>query len=71
MIKNLPAMQETQVQCLGQEDPLEKGMSLTSIQDYWKNYTLDYMELCQQSDVSAFDTLSRFFIAFLSRSKHF
>ena len=25
-IKNLPAMQETQVQSLGQEDPLEKGM---------------------------------------------
>ena len=26
-IKNLPAMQETQVQSLGQEDPLEKGMA--------------------------------------------
>ena len=26
MVKNLPAMQETQVQILGQEDPLEKGM---------------------------------------------
>ena len=26
MVKNLPAMQETQVQFLGQEDPLEKGM---------------------------------------------
>ena len=25
-VKNLPAMQETQVQSLGQEDPLEKGM---------------------------------------------
>ena len=24
MVKNLPAMQETQVQSLGQEDPLEK-----------------------------------------------
>ena len=24
MVKNLPAMQETQVQFLGQEDPLEK-----------------------------------------------
>ena len=24
-VKNLPAMQETQVQILGQEDPLEKG----------------------------------------------
>ena len=27
MEKNLPAMQETWVQSLGQEDPLEKGMA--------------------------------------------
>ena len=27
MVKNLPAIQETQVQSLGQEDPLEKGNS--------------------------------------------
>ena len=26
LVKNLPAMQETQVQSLGQKDPLEKGM---------------------------------------------
>ena len=26
LVKNLPAMQETQVQLLGWEDPLEKGM---------------------------------------------
>ena len=26
MVKNLPAMQETQVQSLGWEDPLEEGM---------------------------------------------
>ena len=26
-VKNLPAKQETQVQSLGQEDPLEKGMA--------------------------------------------
>ena len=30
MVKNLPAMQETQVQFLGQEDPLEKGMATQS-----------------------------------------
>ena len=29
-IKNLPAMQETQVQSLGQENPLEKGMATHS-----------------------------------------
>ena len=27
MVKNLPAMQETQVQPLGQEDPLEREMA--------------------------------------------
>ena len=30
MVKNLPAMQETQVQSLGQEDPLEKEMAIHS-----------------------------------------
>ena len=30
MVKNLPARQETQVQSLGQEDPLEKGMATHS-----------------------------------------
>ena len=27
MVKNLPAMQETRIQSLGWEDPLEKGMA--------------------------------------------
>ena len=27
MVKNLPAMQETRVQSLGREDPLEEGMA--------------------------------------------
>ena len=27
-VKNLPAMQETHVRSLGQEDPLEKGMAV-------------------------------------------
>ena len=30
MVKNLPAMQETRVQSLGQEDPLEKEMTIHS-----------------------------------------
>ena len=30
MVKNLPAMQETPVRSLGQEDPLEKGMATHS-----------------------------------------
>ena len=31
MVKHLPAMQETQVQPLGQEDPLEKKWQPTSV----------------------------------------
>ena len=30
MVKNLLVMWDTQVQCLGQEDPLEKGMTTQS-----------------------------------------
>ena len=30
-IKNLPAMQETQVRSLGQKDPLEKGMTTNPV----------------------------------------
>ena len=30
------------------------GLTLTSIHDYWKNHSFDYMDLCQQSAVSAF-----------------
>ena len=44
--------------------------ALTSVHDYWKNHSLDYTDLCRQSDVFAFNTLSRFAIAFLPRSNH-
>ena len=36
MVKKMPAMQETQVQSLGQEDPLEKGMSTHSSILAWR-----------------------------------
>ena len=32
--------------------------------------SFDQMDVCQQSDVLLFNTLSRFLIAFLPRSKH-
>ena len=35
-IKNMPAMQETWVQSLGQEDPLEKGMATHSSILAWR-----------------------------------
>ena len=36
VVKNLPAMWETQVRSLGQEDPLEKGMATHSSILAWR-----------------------------------
>ena len=36
MVKNLPAMQETWVRSLGQEDPLKKGMATHSSILVWR-----------------------------------
>ena len=36
LVKNLPAMQETQVQSLGWEDPLEKEMATHSSTLFWR-----------------------------------
>ena len=36
MVKNLPAMQQTWVQSLGQEDPLEEGMATHSSILAWR-----------------------------------
>ena len=36
LVKNLPARQETQVQFLGWEDPLEKGMATHSSILAWR-----------------------------------
>ena len=35
-VKNLPVMQETRVQSLGQEDPLKKGMATHSSILAWR-----------------------------------
>ena len=35
-VKNLPTMQETRVQSMGQEDPLEKGMATHSSIFAWR-----------------------------------
>ena len=37
MVKNTPAVQETQVRSLGWEDPLEKGMATHSNILTWEN----------------------------------
>ena len=45
MVKNLPAMQKTQVRSLGQEDPLERGMATHSSILAWR--TLWTEEPCE------------------------
>ena len=46
------------------------GPTLTSIHDYQRNHSFDYMDLCQQSDVFAFNILSGYDTAFFPRTKH-
>ena len=45
MVKNLPAIQETQVQSLGWEDPLEKGMATHSTILAWR---ISWTEECDR-----------------------
>ena len=45
------------------------GPALTSVQDYWKNHSFDYMDLCWQVMSLLFNMLSRFVLAFLPRNK--
>ena len=45
------------------------SLTLTSIPDHGKNHSLDETDLCWQSNVSAFNMLSRLVITFLPRSK--
>ena len=45
------------------------GPTLTSVCDYQENHNFDYMNFCQQRDVSVFNTLARIVIAFLPRRK--
>ena len=44
--------------------------TLTSVRDYWKDYSLEYQDLCCKVMSVLLNTLSRLVIAFLSRSNH-
>ena len=50
IVKNLPAMPETWVQSLGQEDPLEKGMATYSSILAWRIPWTEEPGRLQQSD---------------------
>ena len=76
MVKNLPAKQETQVQSLGQEDLLEKGMATHSSILAWRipwreePHRLYFMGLQRVSDTNTFTfhfTLSAYKMRVLNR----
>ena len=46
------------------------GPALTSIHDYWKNHSFDYMDFVDKVTSLLFNTLPRFLIVFLPRNKH-
>ena len=52
-VKNLPAVQEIQVQSLGQEDPMEKGMATHSSILAWRiscnGILLSHMKECNNA----------------------
>ena len=52
MGKNLLAMQETQVESLGQEDPMVKGMATHSIILAWRIPWIDRSVIDQESDMT-------------------
>ena len=57
MVKNLPEMQETQVQLLGQEDPLEKEMLPTPVflpgESHGQRSLMGYgQQGCKESDMT-------------------
>ena len=45
------------------------GPTLTSVHDYWRNHSFDYMDFVGKVMSLLFNTLSRFVIGFLPRSK--
>ena len=49
---------------------LHYGSALTSVHDYWKNYSFDCTDFFGKVMSLFFNTLSRFVIVFLPRSKH-
>ena len=52
-LKSLPTHHSSKASIL-QRSAFFMGPTLKSIHDYWKNHSFDYMNLCWQSDVSAF-----------------
>ena len=69
LVKNLPAVQETWVQSLGREDPLEKGMTTPSSTLAWRIPWMEELVGYSPRDRKESDTTVRLtFLCFLSLS---
>ena len=58
LVKNLPAMQETGVRSLGQEDPLEKGMAGYPLWYSCLENSMGRQELCNHRVTKSWTQLS-------------
>ena len=45
------------------------GPTLTSLHDYWENYSFDYMDFCWQSDIYAFEYAAQVCHSFSSKEQ--
>jgi len=63
MVKNPPVMWETQIQSLGQEDPLEKGMATHSSILSWRIPRTEEPGGLQSVGLQKSDTTERFTLA--------
>ena len=63
MVKNPPVMWETQIQCLGQEAPLEKGMATHSSILAWRIPRTEEPGGLQSVGLQKSDTTERFTLA--------
>ena len=71
MVKHLPTVQETQVQSLGQEDLLEKGMATHCSTLAWKISWMEEPGRLQSLGLKESDTTERFtfFLSFFHLEK--
>ena len=67
-LKSLPQHHSSEASIL-QHSAFVIVQLLTSIRDYWENHSFGYTDLCWQSNLSAFNMLSRFVMAFLPGNK--
>ena len=69
-VKNLPEMQETQIQSLDQEDPLEKGMATYSNTLIWRSPWIEKPGELQSMVPKESDTTERLTLHFNYLFRH-